>query len=129
MSCAPSSLNTHVALAIGVFQVLANGVLLVRGLAKLPAVVATEGATARIGHLLRTAWIYGVLGNLCVSAVLLLLVAPLRGGDPLACRLATVIGVYYSVLGVGTYAFAPVRSPGLLVFSAMGLVLLGSLWL
>jgi hypothetical protein len=124
-----SAASSHVALAIGAFQVLANGVLLVRGLTRIPAVVAAEGATERISHLLRTGWIYGVLGNLCVSTLLLFLVFPLRGADPLPRQLATVVGVYYAVLGVAAFAFAPVRSPGLLVFSAMGLVLLATLWL
>ena len=126
---APESLSGTVALAVGAFQVLANGWLLVRGLTRVPAAAATEGATTRISNLLHTAWVYGMLGNLCVSVVLLFLVSPLRVGDPLARQLATVIGVYYATLGVSVFTFAPVRSPGLLIFSAMGLVLLGSLWL
>ncbi|MGH9885925.1 MAG: hypothetical protein ACREBE_10375 [bacterium] len=126
---APTWLSGTVALVVGAFQVLANGALLLRGRTRVPAAVAAEGATTRISNLLHTAWVYGMLGNLCVSVVLLFLVSPLRAGDPLARQLATVIGVYYSALGVSVFSFAPVRSPGMLIFSGMGLVLLGSLWL
>ena len=121
--------SSYAALAIGIFQVLANAALLVRGFSRVPAVLATEGATPRIGHLLSTAWVYGMLGNVCISLVLVFLYAPLRSGDPLATRIAFVIGAYYVVLGVATYTFAPVRTPGMLVFSVLGLVLLGTLWL
>jgi hypothetical protein len=124
-----TSAGGYAALAIGVFQVLANVALLLRGFSRLPAELVAEGATARIAHLLRTAWVYGMLGNVCVSLVLIFLYAPLRSGDPLATRIASVIGVYYVVLGVATYAFAPVRTPGMLAFSVLGLVLLGTLWL
>jgi len=119
----------YAALAIGSFQLFANAVLLFRGFARLPQELAKEGATGRIADLLHTAWVYGMLGNLCLSVVLLLSSSALRAGDPLARHVATAIGVYYVAVGVTAYGFTPSRPVGLLVFSLLGLALLGALWL
>lgn len=122
-------LARYAALGIGSFQLLANSVLLLRGFTRLPVEITREGATARIGDLLRTAWVYGMLGNLCTSVILLFIASGLRAGEPLARQVASVIGGYYLVLGIAAYVFAETRHTGLLVFSAFGLLLLGALWL
>jgi len=124
----PAEAGRYVALAVGGFQLLANGALLLRGFARLPRELATEGATTRIADLLRTAWVYGMLGNLCISIVLLLVAPKLRAGEPLARQLATAIGIYYVLLGAATYWFAQTRHLGVLVFSALGAALLATLW-
>ena len=124
----PTELARYAALGIGSFQVLANSALVFRGFARLPQELAKEGATTRIADLLRTAWVYGMLGNLCVSIVLLLVASGLRTGEPLARQLAGAIGMYYLLLGIATYWFAETRHLGLLVFSVLGLVLLVTLW-
>ncbi len=124
-----ADLVRSVALGIGSFQLLANGALLFRGFTRLPAELAKEGATPRIADLLRTAWVYGMLGNLCVSIVLVLIASSLRAGEPVARLVASTIGVYYVVLGVAAYAFGPGRHPGMLVFSVLGAALLVTLWL
>jgi len=113
----------YAALAVGGFQVLANGALLARGLSRIPAELVQESASPRLANLLRTSWIYGVLANLCVSAVLLLIASPLGKADPVAQRVALAIAVYYLVVGVATFSFAPGRQRGLLVFSLLGAVL------
>jgi len=113
----------YAALAVGGFQVLANGALLVRGLSRLPAELLKESATPRLANLLRTSWVYGILANLCVSGLLLLTASALGRSDPLAQRVALAIAVYYLVVGVATFSFAPGRQHGLLVFSLLGLVL------
>ncbi len=113
----------YAALAVGGFQVLANGALLARGLSRIPAELLKESATPRIANLLRTSWIYGVLANLCVSGLLLLLASALGKSDPIAQRAALAISVYYVVVGWATFTFAPGRQHGLLVFSLLGLVL------
>jgi hypothetical protein len=124
----PGGLSRYAALAVGGFQLLANGAVLIRGLLRLPDELAKEGATLRLADLLRTAWVYGTLGNLCVSLVLLLVSSGLRAGEPLARHVASAIGVYYLVLGPVTYWFGQGRHAGMLVFSALGLALLGTLW-
>ena len=113
----------YAALAVGGFQVLANGALLARGLRRIPAELVQESASPRLANLLRTSWIYGVLANLCVSGVLLLIASPLGKADPVAQRVAFAIAVYYLVVGVSTFSFAPGRQRGLLVFSLLGAVL------
>ena len=113
----------YAALAVGGFQVLANGVLLARGLSRLPAELLKESATPRLANLLRTSWVYGMLANLCLSGLLLLIASALGKSDPLARRAALAIAVYYVVVGVATFSFAPGRQHGLLVFSVLGLVL------
>jgi hypothetical protein len=123
-----ADVSGYAALAIGAFQVLANGASLFRGIARLPRELATEGATTRIADLLRAAWVYGTLGNLCVSIVLLLVASGLRTGEPLARQIAIAIGIYYLILGAATYCFAQTRHPGLLVFSLVGVALLATLW-
>jgi hypothetical protein len=111
------------AIGVGAFQVLANGALLVRGLKRLPAELAREGASARIANLVRTSWIYGVLANLCVSGLLLLIASALGRAEPLAQRVALAIAAYYLAVGVATFSFAPGRQFGLLVFSLLGAAL------
>jgi hypothetical protein len=102
---------------------MANGALLARGLSRIPAEILRESASPRLGNLLRTSWIYGVLANLCVSGLLLLLASALGRADPVAQRAALVIAVYYLAVGVATFSFAPGRQYGLLVFSLLGAVL------
>lgn len=125
----PAELSRYTALAVGGFQLLANGASLYRGLARLPQELASEGATERTADLLRTAWVYGTLGNLCVSIVLLVVASGLRTGEPLARHVASTIGIYYLLLGAASYGFAQTRHPALLVFSVLGAALLGTLWL
>jgi hypothetical protein len=120
---ASPDLARYAALAVGGFQVLANGALLPRGISRIPAEILKESATPRIANLLRTSWVYGVLANLCVSGLLLLIAAALGKSDPIAQRVALGIAVYYVVVGVATFSFAPGRQLGLLVFSLLGLVL------
>ena len=118
-----ADLARDAAIAVGVFQVLANGALLVRGLKRIPAELVKEGASARLENLLRTSWIYGVLANLCLSGVLLLVAPALGRADPLAQLVALAIAAYYLVLGIAAFSFAPGRQLGLLVFSLLGAVL------
>jgi len=113
----------YAAIAVGAFQVLANGALLARGLSRLPGELLKESATPRIANLLRTSWVYGMLANLCVSSLLLLIAPALGRGDPLARRVALAIAAYYLAVGVATFSFAPGRQHGLLVFSLLGAVL------
>jgi len=119
----------YAALAVGGFQVLANGVLLARGLSRLPAELLKESATPRLANLLRTSWVYGMLANLCLSGLLLLIASALGKSDPLARRAALAIAVYYVVVGVATFSFAPGRQHGLVVFSLLGLILGGAVLL
>jgi len=120
---ASPELARYAALAVGGFQVLANGALLARGLTRLPAELVKESATPRLANLLRTSWVYGMLANLCLSGLLLLIASALGRSDPLAQRVALAIAAYYLVVGVATFSFAPGRQHGLLVFSLLGLVL------
>ena len=126
---ASPDLARYAALAVGGFQVLANGVLLARGLSRLPAELLKESATPRLANLLRTSWVYGMLANLCLSGLLLLIASALGKSDPLARRVALAIAVYYVVVGVATFSFAPGRQHGLLVFSLLGLILGGAVLL
>jgi hypothetical protein len=120
---ASPDLARYAALAVGGFQVLANGALLWRGLGRIPAEILKESATPRLANLLRTSWIYGVLANLCVSGLLLLIASALGRAEPLAQRVALAIAAYYLVVGVATFSFAPGRQLGLLVFSLLGALL------
>jgi hypothetical protein len=120
---ASADLARYAALAVGGFQVLANGALLARGLTHIPAEIVKESATPRLANLLRTSWIYGVCANLCISDLLLLLSAALGKADPVAQRAALAIAAYYLVVGAATFSFAPGRQLGLLVFSLLGAVL------
>ena len=52
-----ADLARDAAIGVGVFQVLANGALLVRGLKRIPAELVKEGASPRLANLLRTSWI------------------------------------------------------------------------
>src|SRR5262249_7495229 len=103
--------------------------LLLRGFSRLPQELAREGATDRIALLLRTAWVYGMLGNLALSVVLLQTASGLQVGEPLARHVAMGIAVYYVAAGLATHAVAPGRHAGLLAFGAMGAALLAALWI
>jgi hypothetical protein len=81
-----------------------------------------------VADLLSTAWVYGGIANLCIPALLLLLAGPLRAQNPLAWRVALLIGGYYLVVGLGTYALGIRRHAGLLVFLVFGLALLIPAW-
>jgi hypothetical protein len=120
---ASPDLARYAALAVGGFQVLANGALLWRGLGRIPAAILKESATPRLANLLRTSWIYGVLANLCVSGLLLLIASALGRAEPLAQRVALAIAAYYLMVGAATFSFAPGRQQGLLVFSLLGALL------
>ena len=120
---ASPELARYAALAVGGFQVLANAALLARGLSRIPAELIKESATPRIANLLRTAWVYGMLANLCLSGLLILIAPALARADPLAQRVALAIAAYYLVVGIATFSFAPGRQHGLLVFSLLGVVL------
>jgi hypothetical protein len=61
-------------------------------------------------------------GNLCVSALLVVVSSPASQGDPVARRVAWVIGLYYAVLGPVLYFTGLRRHGGLFVFSLLGLV-------
>ena len=117
------------ALGVGGFQLLANAMLLWRGVRRLPEELAKESASPRLALLLRTAWVYGMLGNVCVSVVLLLVAGGLGAGDGLARRITSAVALYYLLVGAATYLFAPGQRAGLLLFSAMGAVLIAALWL
>jgi hypothetical protein len=122
-------LSRYAAFGIGGLQLLANGASCLRGISRLPDELAKEGATVHMADLLRTAWVYGTLGNLCISVVLLCIAGSLRTGEPLARQVATAIGAYYILVGVATYLFAASRHPALLLFAALGSSLLATLWL
>jgi hypothetical protein len=70
-----------------------------------------------------------MFGNLCLSVVLLLSASALSDGNLLARRITMAIGAYYVVMGVAAYGFSPSRPAGLLVFTALGIALLGALWM
>ena len=110
----------------GGFQLLASLATLARGVARLPGELTREGATLRIADLLRASWVYGSLGNLCVSVVLLLAARDLRAPGPLAAHVAFAVGGYYALVGLGMYAFAAQRHAGVLVFSALGAAVLAA---
>jgi hypothetical protein len=104
--------------------VLANGLLLVRGATRLSAELAREQASARTADLLRIAWTYGMLGNLCLGSLLAWTAYSATPHDALASRVAAITGVYYVAVGITTWATAGRRHTGLLVFSVLGFVLL-----
>jgi hypothetical protein len=117
----------YAAIAIGALQALANALLLVRGLTQLPVELAREHATERTSDLLRISWTYGMLGNLCLSILLVWTAYARPPGDPTARTIAGIVGVYYLAVGVATYAFGVQRHAGLLAYVVFGLVLLGAL--
>ena len=111
----------------GALQLLLNAMTLVRGLPKIRQEVAGGALNERFGDLLSVAWSYAGLANLCLSALLVLVSAPAAHGDPVARRVAWGIGLYYVALGPALYFTGLRRHPGLLVFSLLGLVVLGGL--
>jgi len=113
-------------------EALVSGPELLLSLARGPSRVREElakGAVSeRFADLLSVAWVYGGIANLCIPALLLLLAGPLATKSPLAWRAALVIGGYYVLVGLGTWAFGIRRHTGLLVFVVFGLALLIPPW-
>jgi hypothetical protein len=123
----PAATVRYAAIVIGALQALANALLLVRGFTQLPVELAREHASERISDLLRIAWTYGMLGNLCLSVVLVWTAWARPAGDPIARTLAAIVGAYYLAVGVATYAFGVQRHAGLLIYILFAAVLLGTL--
>jgi hypothetical protein len=111
----------------GLLQLLANALTLFRGLPRIHREAAAGAVNERFADLLSVAWSYSGLANLCLSALLVLVSAPAAHGDALARRVACGIGLYYVVLGPALYFAGLRRHAGLLVFSLLGLVVLGAL--
>jgi hypothetical protein len=122
-----TGLARYTVLAIGTLQMLANALLLFRGFTRLPAELSREQASERTADLLRIAWTYGMLGNLCLSVVLVWTAYASRPEDSLATRIAAIVGVYYVAVGAATYLLGPRRHGGLLVFALFGILLLVAL--
>ena len=116
------------ALGVGALQLVMNLLSLARGPRRIREELAAGAVSERFADLLSVAWVYGGIANLCIPALLLLLAAPLRAQNPLAWRAALLVGAYYVLLGLGTYAFGIRRHAGLLVFVVFGLALLVPLW-
>jgi hypothetical protein len=116
------------ALAVGGVQLVMNLLSLARGPRRIREELAAGAVSERFADLLSTAWVYGGIANLCIPALLLLLAGPLRAQNPLAWRVALLIGGYYVVVGLGTYALGIRRHAGLLVFLVFGLALLIPAW-
>ena len=112
------------ALGVGALQLVMNLLSLARGPRRIREELAAGAVSERFADLLSVAWVYGGIANLCIPALLLLLAAPLRAQNPLAWRAALLVGGYYVLLGLGTYAFGIRRHAGLLVFLVFGLALL-----
>ena len=116
------------ALGVGALQLVMNLLSLARGPRRIREELAAGAVSERFADLLSVAWVYGGIANLCIPALLLLLAAPLRAQNPLACRAALLVGGYYLLLGLGTYASGIRRHAGLLAFLVFGLALLVPLW-
>lgn len=113
-----------VALAVGGLQLLANLATLIRGPLRVRAELQAGALSERFADLLSVSWVYGGVANLCIAVLLIILSGPLREGNALAWRVATVVGLYYVIVGMATYLFGVRRHPGLLVFVLLGLALL-----
>jgi hypothetical protein len=111
----------------GGLQLLLNLLTLARGLPRIRGETAAGALDERFGDLLGVAWSYSGLANLCVSALLVLVSGPASQGEPVARRVAWVIGFYYVVLGPALYLTGLRRHAGLFVFSLLGLLVLGAL--
>jgi hypothetical protein len=105
-----------------------NLLTLARGPRRIREELAAGAVSERFADLLSTAWVYGGVANLCLTALLLMLAGPLRARSPLAWQAVTVIGGYYVVVGIATYALGIRRHAGLLVFLVFGLALLIPAW-
>jgi hypothetical protein len=116
------------ALGVGGLQLVMNLLTLARGARRIREELAKGALSERFADLLSVAWVYGGVANFCIAALLLLLAGPLRAQNPLAWRAALVIGGYYVLVGLGTYAFGIRRHAGLLGFLVFGLALLIPLW-
>ena len=116
------------ALGVGGLQLVMNLLSLARGPRRIREELAAGALSERFADLLSVAWVYGGIANLCIPALLLLLAGPLRTESPLAWRAALVIGGYYVLVGLCTWALGIRRHAGLLVFVAIGLALLIPLW-
>ena len=113
---------------MGALQLVMNLLSLARGTRRIREELAAGAVSERFADLLSVAWVYGSIANLCIPALLLLLAAPLRAQNPLAWRAALLVGGYYVLLGLGTYALGIRRHAGLLAFLGFGLALLIPLW-
>jgi hypothetical protein len=111
----------------GGLQLLLNLLTLARGLPRIREETAAGALSERFGDLLSVAWSYSGVANLCVSALLVVVSRPASQGDPVARRVAWVIGLYYVVLGPVLYFTGLRRHAGLFVFSLLGLVVLAAL--
>jgi hypothetical protein len=111
----------------GGLQLLLNLLTLARGLPRIREETAAGALSERFGDLLSVAWSYSGVANLCVSALLVVVCRPASQGDPVARRVAWVIGLYYVVLGPVLYFTGLRRHAGLFVFSLLGLVVLAAL--
>jgi hypothetical protein len=116
------------ALAVGAVQLVMNLLTLARGPRRIREELAAGAVSERFADLLSTAWVYGGVANLCLTALLLMLAGPLRARSPLAWQAVIVIGGYYVVVGIATYALGIRRHAGLLVFLVFGLALLIPAW-
>ncbi len=112
----------------GSLQLALNLLTLARGPRRIREELAAGAVSERFADLLRVAWVYGGIANLCIPALLLLLAGPLRARDWLAWQAAVLIGFYYVLVGLGTYALGIRKHAGLLVFVLLGLALLVPAW-
>lgn len=113
--------------AMGAFQLVANLAILARDPRRIRAEHANGEFPERFADLLSVSWIYGGASNLLVSLLLILMVRPLREGNPVAGTVVASIGSYYVLVGLATYSFGLRRHRGLLVFTLLGIALLGGL--
>jgi hypothetical protein len=111
----------------GVVQLLLNVLTLVRGVPRIHEEAAAGALSERFADLLTVAWSYSGLANVCLSALLVLVSGPASRGDSVARGVAGGIGLYYVALGPALYFVALRRHAGLLVFSVLGLLVLGAL--
>jgi len=116
------------ALAVGGLQLALNLLTLARGPRRIREELAAGALSERFADLLSVAWVYGGIANLCIPALLLILAGPLRAKSALAWQAALVIGCYYVLVGLGTYALGIRRHAVLLVFVVLGLALLIPAW-
>lgn len=120
---------SYLIFAMGAFQLVANLAILARGPRRIRAEHANGALPERFADLLSVSWIYGGASNVLVSLLLLLMVRPLREGNLLADTVVASIGSYYVVVGLATYFLGLRRHRGLLVFTLLGVTLLGGLLL
>jgi len=117
------------ALGVSSLQLALNLLTLARGPRRIREELVAGAVSERFADLLSIAWVYGGIANLCIPALLLLLAGPLRARSPLAWQAAVLIGCYYVLVGLGTYALGIRRHAGLMAFVLLGLALLIPAWL